>query len=176
MRIGIFGGSFDPVHNGHLALAGACQDQAALDQVWFTPAAQQPLKPGGPVADAEHRARMIELAIGDHNAFRLSRIELDRGGVSYTIDTLREIQKARPGDKLFLLLGADAMADLPNWYQPQEILQLATPLVVPRGEPTSVGAEQTIEMPPIEISSSDIRRRVAVAEAIDALVPAAAVA
>ena len=88
MNIGIFGGSFDPVHYGHLALARACQSQADLDEVWFTPAAVQPLKRGGPAARNQDREEMLELAMAGEPSWRVCRLEIDRGGFSYTVDTV----------------------------------------------------------------------------------------
>src|SRR6185295_16446915 len=106
MRLGIFGGSFDPVHNAHLALARACQQQARLDEVWFTPTAIQPLKRKGPRAPDSCRLEMLRLAIGDNAAWRVCTIEIDRGGFSYTVDTLRQIREELPDAALFFLIGA----------------------------------------------------------------------
>jgi nicotinate-nucleotide adenylyltransferase len=194
MRLGIFGGSFDPVHNGHLALARACQQQAALDEVWFTPAAIQPLKHDGPHATDAQRAEMLNLAIeGEGNepgrprprqSWRVCTLEIDRGGFSYTVDTLRQIHVELPDARLFFLMGADAVRDAPRWKEPREIFGLATPLVVRRaGEPepdlaalaplcTQETQPQRVEMPAVDISSSEIRRRIAENEPIDELVPA----
>jgi nicotinate-nucleotide adenylyltransferase len=183
MRLGIFGGSFDPVHNGHLALARACQRQAALDEVWFTPAATQPLKQPGPHANDSHRLAMLELATAAEPGWKLCRLEIERGGVSYTVDTLRTIHAERPGDSLFVLFGGDALSDLHHWKEPAEIFCLATPLVVRRaGEApsnlatlnelcTAGNSPRPIDMPPVDVSSSEIRRRIAAGEPIDALVP-----
>lgn len=187
-RVGLFGGSFDPVHNGHLALAQHAREQARLDSVWFIPTAVQPHKPTGPVASDAHRVAMLERAIANQPGYEVCRIEIERGGVSYTVDTLREIRDANPRAELFLLMGADTLHDLPHWRSPGEVLQLATPLVVHRpGEPAPdfavlsslVAADRiatfttsVIDMPAMDISSSDIRRRVAQHEAIEDLAPA----
>jgi nicotinate-nucleotide adenylyltransferase len=188
MRLGIFGGSFDPVHNAHVALARACQAQAALDEVWFTPAARQPLKPSGPHATGDQRRAMLELVAAQKPSWRVCTLELDRGGVSYTVDTLREIDLARPMDELFFLIGADALADVSHWKEPAEILRLAQPLVVRRAGERSPDLDwlarlglpekppRLVDMPAMDISSSEIRRRVASGEAIDALVPRAVAA
>jgi nicotinate-nucleotide adenylyltransferase len=189
MRLGIFGGSFDPVHVGHLTLANCCLQQAALDEVWFLPAAQQPLKPAGPQAPNHDRCRMIELAIAGHDAFRLSRLEIDRGGTSYTVDTLEQLHAERPDDELFLLMGADSLAELPTWHAAGRILEMATPLVVSRaGEPSpsyeplrellspeqwEAIADCHVEMPAMNISSSEIRCRVGTGKSFDQLTPAA---
>ena len=195
MRLGIFGGSFDPVHNGHLAVARACQKQASLDEVWFTPAAIQPLKHQGPHASDVQRIEMLQLAI-DHedsgpgrprpqSSWRVCTLEIDRGGFSYTVDTLRQIHVELPEAKLFFLMGADALRDVPKWREPGEIFRLATPLVVRRaGQPepdfaaltplcTNETQPQLVEMSTVDISSSEIRRRIVDNQSIDDLVPAA---
>jgi nicotinate-nucleotide adenylyltransferase len=177
MRIGVFGGSFDPVHRGHLLLADCCWRQAGLDRVEFVPAAQQPLKPRGPVASEIERAAMLRLATADRTEFSVSTVEFDRGGVSYTVDTLRQLQAEQPDAELFFLMGADSLADFPHWREPAEICQLATPLVVRRAESPEPDFESLrpflslarleairatqVEMPPTPISSSQIRKLVA---------------
>ncbi len=140
----------------------------------------QPLKPHGPRASAEHRLAMLRLAIAGEPQVKVSALEIDRGGVSYTVDTLRTIRQQFPDAKLFFLMGADALHDLPNWREPTEILRLATPLVVRRpGEPPlddpTLPTHVTIEMPALDISSSEIRRRLAAGESIADLVPLAVV-
>lgn len=188
MRLGLFGGSFDPVHNGHLLLAVRCQRAAALDEVWFVPAATQPLKRTGPVASDDERCQMLTLATQGHDSWKVSRIEIDRGGVSYTVDTLRQVAAKHPKAELFFLMGADSLHDLPKWVEPQEILTLATPLVVARageGEPdfeslSSVASPERVEairqakveMPATPISSSEIRRRLSVGDDVEEMVPA----
>jgi nicotinate-nucleotide adenylyltransferase len=180
VRLGIFGGSFDPIHNGHLALAEACRQAAALDRVLLMPAAQQPHKPHGPLAGPQHRLQMVELATRDYQHLEACDFEIARGGVSYTVDTLRAVAHHYPRAKLYLLMGADTLRDLPNWREPREIVQLATPLAVHRaGEPPvdlTVLAElapppvvadtskHAIDMPLMDISSSDIRRRLAMGD------------
>ena len=183
MRLGIYGGSFDPVHNGHLALARACQRQAGLDEVWFMPTAVQPLKQKGPHATDAQRVDMLELATRDVPSWRVSTLEIDRGGKSYTVDTLRQLSEELPDAVLFFLMGADAVRDVPQWREPNEIFRLATPLVVRRaGESDpdmkalkAVAAAnkqpRLLEMPAHAISSSEIRRRVAAGESIIDLVP-----
>ena len=185
MRLGIFGGSFDPVHNAHLAVAHACEQQAKLDEVWFTPAAIQPLKHTGPRASDRHRLEMLRLAIRDEPRWRVCSIEIDRGGFSYTVDTLRQIHEELPDAELFFLVGADALNDVATWKEPQEIFRMATPLVVCRaGQPspdldrlkllcTSHTQPQLIDLPAMNVSSSEIRRRIDTGEPIDNLVPGA---
>ena len=109
MRIGIFGGSFDPIHHGHLILAENCREQANLDQVWFMPCAMSPHKTDGANSTARQRIEMIDLALSGHEAFVLSKLEIDRGDVSFTVDTLSEIHQSNPDDDLFLLMGDDSL-------------------------------------------------------------------
>ncbi len=191
-RIGLFGGSFDPVHNGHLTLAKACKASAHLDEVWFIPTTVQPLKPYGPVASNEDRLAMLRLAIEslpqkDQEGFSVSTIEIDRGGTSYTIDTLRTIREQDSTSELFLLMGADTLQDFQKWQEPAEVLKIATPIVVHRaGEPAPdfgviieyVSEEQlerfcscVVEMPPMPISSSTIRERLQKKKPVDGEVP-----
>ena len=192
MRIGIFGGSFDPVHYGHLLLAEYCREQARLDEVWFVPAATAPHKRQSALASGESRARLLRLAIAGHEAFRVSDLELRRGGISYTAETLESIHAERPEAELFLLMGADSLRDLPNWRRPETICRLAWPLVVGRhGSPPvdfSVLAgilsperierarQFAVEMPLVEYSSTEIRRRVAAGKSIRYQTPDAVVA
>lgn len=176
MRLGIFGGSFDPIHNGHLRLAECCAQQAGLDEVCFIPAGVQPLKPHGPVASNDHRVAMLRLAVEGLAGLVVSTIEIDRGGVSYTVDTLRQIHADRPDARLFFLMGADSLHDLPKWREPEEVLRLATPLVVGRPgepEPTTEIAHERVEMPPLDISSSELRKRLAAGEACGEWLPSA---
>ncbi|MAT68784.1 MAG: nicotinate (nicotinamide) nucleotide adenylyltransferase [Planctomycetaceae bacterium] len=193
MRLGVFGGSFDPVHLGHLQLARSCARQAALDRVLFVPAAQQPLKPAGATAAAADRLAMVQTAVAAEEAdavlLAVSTIELDRAGPSYTVDTLAALAQEHPGAELFFLMGADSLADLPQWRDPRRICELATPLVVARaGEAppdfdvlapyaTAERLEQIrgamVHMPPAPISSTDIRRRIAAGRPWQDLVPAA---
>ena len=173
MRLGVFGGSFDPVHLGHLELATCCRQQAALETVWFVPAARQPHKPQGPEASDADRLAMLKLALADRPEFGVCTLELDRGGVSYTVDTLEAIHAERPHAELFLLMGADSLKDLPHWREPARVCQLATPLVVHRAGAAApdfqrlrplVGEQRLtairncqVEMPAMPISSSRIR-------------------
>lgn len=187
MRLGIFGGSFDPVHLGHLLLARCCCSQAGLEQVWFVPTAHQPLKPAGPQAGNAERLAMLELACADEPGFDISTVEFDRGGVSYSVDTLETIRAEQPTAELYFLMGADALADFPAWHLPGDICRLATPLVVRRAETAEpsfevlrpfVSAERLdqiraaqVEMPPTPISSSQIRELIAAGGDWQDLVP-----
>ena len=181
MRLGLFGGTFDPIHYGHLLLAECCREQARLDQVWFMPAAVPPHKRHRPLSDAKHRTEMLRLAIGGHDAFRMSLIEIERGGISYTIDTLRQLHREHPTAELFLLLGADSLVDLPTWREPAEILELAAPVVVRRPAITINWAplsplvsterfaqftQHVVDMPVVDFSSTAIREAVAAGKSI----------
>ncbi len=183
MRLGIFGGSFDPVHNAHLAIAHACQRDAILDEVWFTPTAIQPLKQRGPHATDAQRVEMLRLATNAEPSWRVCTLEIDRGGLSYTVETLRQIHIELPGAQLFFPIGADALCDVPRWKEPREIFRLARPLVVRRAATpvpdldrlkllcTEDTQPQSIELPAMDVSSSEIRRRIAARKSIDSFVP-----
>jgi nicotinate-nucleotide adenylyltransferase len=132
MRLGILGGTFDPVHYGHLLLAEQTREQCRLDRIWFLPAAVPPHKQNAPLTPGPQRIEMLRLAIAGHEAFEVSTLEIDRGGVSYTLDTLLAVRQQQPDAELFLLMGADSLRDLPTWWEPARICQLATPIVVRR--------------------------------------------
>lgn len=187
MRLGLFGGSFDPVHLGHLELARSCQRAAGLDEVWFLPAATQPFKQRGPVANDAERLAMLQLAIAGEPTWRICRAEIDRGGVSYTVDTLRTLHAAQPDAEWHFMMGADALHDFPSWREPEEICRMATPLVVARaGEPApdfdallSVCSPARVKeirraqvtMREMPIASSAIRAMIAAGEDASELLP-----
>jgi nicotinate-nucleotide adenylyltransferase len=189
MRIAIFGGTFDPVHLGHLILAEQCREQARLDQVRFVPAARPPHKLDRPSTPFGQRVEMLAQALAGHPVFRIDELENERPGPSYMADTLAEIQRRQPNAALHLILGADSLVDLPGWYDPQRIVELATLLIVPRPGSEVWPAEQlrqALQLPPeirlrmevvqsplIEIASRDLRRRVAESRSIRYLVPRA---
>ena len=182
MRLGVYGGSFDPVHYGHLLLAEMCREQCRLDEVWFIPAALPPHKQHRDMTPAKLRVEMLQLAIGGTPGLLASTIEIERGGVSYTVDTLAEIQRQHAAAQLFLLMGADSLHDLPTWREPDRICELAIPVVVRRaGSPypdltvlrplmTAERWEEAnrnqVTMPIIDLSSSEMRRRVADGQSI----------
>ena len=148
MRAGVLGGTFDPVHRGHLALATAAREELALDEVLFVPAGQPWRKAGRIVAPAQHRLAMLRLALDEEPAFRVETLELERPGPSYTADTLEAVAEARPGDELFFIVGEDALADLPNWVRPERILELATLAVARRDDvPPAALAEGQARLP-----------------------------
>lgn len=176
MRIGIFGGSFDPVHYGHLILAELCRESCQLDEVRLVPAATPPHKQDQGRADNEHRFQMLKLAIGANPGVSAWDVELQRGGVSYTVDTLRVLREERPDDELFLLMGADSLYDLPNWRSPDQICDLAILAVTDRpgnraidfavledvttSDRIAIFQQHVLPMPQLDIRSSEIRRRV----------------
>ena len=182
MRLGLFGGTFDPVHYGHLLLAECCREQCRLDEVRFLPAAVPPHKRYRELTPADARVEMLELAVAGHPAFSVSRYETDRGGVNYTVDTLTHFRGEDPDAELFFLLGADMLHDLPRWREATRVCELALPLVVCRpgaGEldfdclgkvATAERIEQIrrhrVKMPEIGISSTEIRRRTAAGRSI----------
>ena len=182
MRLGIFGGTFDPIHLGHLLLAESCREQARLDRVMFLPAAVPPHKRDHALTPGKARAEMIELAIAGHEAFAVSRYEVDRGGVNYTVDTLTHFHAEFPDAELFFLMGADMLYDLPTWRDVAEVCRLATPIVVHRPGSDELRFEclaalvspdrldqiraSVVGMPEIDISATGLRQRVAAGESI----------
>jgi len=187
MRLGILGGSFDPVHLGHLVMAEACREQLKLDEVWFVPAGHPPHKTDRELAPAKSRTEMIEFAVAGIPEFQISNIELKKETTSYTVETLEQIAAEDPDRKLFLLIGADSLQDFPNWKQPERIAELATIVAVNRGRQDPPGMEEieqklgldvvdrirVITMPGIELSSTDIRHRIRSGHSIRFLVPKA---
>jgi nicotinate-nucleotide adenylyltransferase len=172
--VGLFGGSFDPVHHGHLIVGRVAAEALGLDSLRFVPAREQPFKRGMHGATAEQRAAMLDLAVADAPGLAVERAELERPGPSYTVDTLRALHAREPGLRLTLLLGADAAAELEAWREAEEIPRLATVVVFARAgapvPPSSLVARR-IEVPAIEISATEIRRRVREGRSIRYWVP-----
>ena len=167
--VGLFGGSFDPIHHGHLIVARVAAEELGLDEVRFLPAREQPLKRDGHRAAAEHRARMVRLAIAGEPGFALDEAELGRTGPSYTVDTLRQLRERAPELRPVLLLGMDAAADLPRWKEAGAVLDLARVAVFMRAASARVevpGAWRFVEVPQLEISATAIRQRVATGRSI----------
>lgn len=175
MRIGVFGGTFDPIHLGHLAAARAARECARLDKVLFVPSATPPHR-GPAVADPEQRLEMTRLAIDDEKGFEVSDLEVRRDGVSYTVDTLRELRGLHPDDELFLILGGDAARLLSSWREPDEVRRLASLVIVtrPGSEAPSGGASDIVcERPTPDVSASALRRRLAHGQPVTDMVPSA---
>jgi nicotinate-nucleotide adenylyltransferase len=184
VRIGIFGGTFNPPHLGHLICAQEAHLQLELDRVLVIPAAEPPHKPVPDDPGPHHRLELCRQAVAaDRERFEVSDLEVVRAGTSYTVDTLEELSTTLPDSDLFLILGGDVAAGLPHWREPERILALATPALAGRaGTPDRAVAQalsslrggeraRHFEMPTIGISSTVIRRRVAAGESIRYLVP-----
>lgn len=172
--VGLFGGSFDPIHHGHLIAALRLAEDLGLRELRFLPAREQPFKSGRHGAGADQRARMVELAIAGEAAFSLERCELDRPGPSYTVDTLRLLRAREPGEAFTLLVGADAAAELGAWREAAELPRLARIVVFTRPgvpPPPSGLVSGVATVPAVEISATEIRRRVAQGRSIRYLVP-----
>ncbi len=184
-RIGVLGGTFDPPHYGHLAMAETARVQLALEKVLFVPAGQPPHKMDMVLSPARHRLAMVEAAIADNPAFAVSRADLDRPGPHYTVDLLRHLRRDYPGADLYFLMGADSLAELLTWRDPAGILEQARLAVMPRtGYEPDVEALMAalpalrerliwLDIPFIEIAATDLRRRVRVGLPIRYLVPPA---
>jgi nicotinate-nucleotide adenylyltransferase len=182
MKLGIFGGTFDPVHYGHLLLAECCREQRGLEAVLFLPPAVPPHKRDKEPTPAEDRIAMLKLAIAGNPAFSLCTYETDRGGVNYSANTLAHIHAEDPSRELFFLMGADMLLDLPNWREPAKICELAMPLAVHRAglppldfnrlsgilspERIEEISRNQVEMPEIGISAGKIRRQAAAGKSI----------
>jgi nicotinate-nucleotide adenylyltransferase len=184
MRLGLYGGTFDPIHLGHLILAEACREACSLDRVWFVVAGAPPHKPGGRT-DVKHRLEMVHLAIAGNPAFEVSEVETLRPGPHYSVETLETIALERPDDDLFFLIGGDSLVDLPQWRSPDRILTLASLVDLPQWrspdriltlaslvvanrpgfEPSPIDLPpearpiHRVTIPPIGIASHEIRRR-----------------
>jgi nicotinate-nucleotide adenylyltransferase len=175
-KIGLFGGSFDPVHLGHLLVAQAAVEELGLDKLFFIPAAQSPFKSENKIAPAEIRLQLLRLALAGKTNCEIDEQEIRRGGVSFTIETLRAYAKKFPAAKLFYLIGVDNVAKLNEWREANELAKLAEFAVIPRpGEPAAEFPKpfrgKFLKGFPIEISSSQIRARVRANLPIENLVP-----
>jgi len=182
--IGILGGTFDPVHNGHLAAARQLLGVADLDKVWLMPNATPPHRTAAPVAPAEDRMRMVELAVAGHDRLLASRTEVDRGGISYTIDTIRQLARDYPGQRFTLLIGSDAALQIRSWHDADALLDEGNFVIFNR--PETALAPQTlhelgfaparsriVHLDTPAIAAHQVRDRLARGAPIDDLVPAA---
>jgi nicotinate-nucleotide adenylyltransferase len=178
MKIGLFGGSFDPVHLGHLLAAQAAREEAGLSRVFFIPAAQSPFKPAARPAPAAERLRLLRLALAADTCAEIDDQEIRRGGISYSIDTVRAYAGRFPGAELFYLIGGDQTAQLHLWREAGELARLAQFLIIPRpGEAVAELAApfcgKALRGFPLDVSSSEIRRRIQAGLPFAQLVPAA---
>ncbi len=185
MRRGILGGTFDPIHTGHLILAQEMLWRLGLDEMWFMPAGLPWMKRDEPLSDQEHRREMVELAIAGDPRFHCSSMELDRPGETYTVDTLEELRAGDMAqDELLLVMGVDTLNTMHLWKRPDRILELARLAVAIRPghqgmdlreleaiDPTAGERIMSVRMPLIEISGTELRRRVSVGEPVRYLVP-----
>ena len=178
MKLGIFGGSFDPIHTGHLLVAQAAVEEIGLERLFFIPAAQSPFKPDSKPAPAPVRLQLLRLALAGRTNCEIDEQEILRGGVSYTVDTLRSYEKKFPGAELFYLIGTDHVAKLNEWREPDELARLAEFVVIPRpGEapanfpPPFRGRK--LKGFPLGVSSLEIRARLKAGLPIEPLVPSA---
>ena len=185
MNIGVLGGTFDPIHNGHIMVAEETRARLNLAEVLFVPAGQPWLKTSSPISAAEHRVQMVRLAIADKPYFKLSTMEIERPGPSYTVDTIAELQgQLDVGDELFFILGWDNLAQLPQWHEPSRLVKMCRLVAVPRVgyavpdlnslEAVIIGLSQRVIMldkPVIDIDATEIRDRVARRLSVRHLVP-----
>ncbi len=184
-RIGLFGGTFDPPHLGHLVLASLAADALALDAVWFVLAAAPPHKQQQPVTPVARRLEMLTLALADNPIFQVSHIDIERPGPHYTVDMVALAQAGQPDDDLFFLMGGDSLRDLPKWYRPKQLLQLCPLVVLQRpGADLDIKALESalpglqrrvtfLEGPEIAVSATMIGERVRAGRTIRYLVPEA---
>jgi nicotinate-nucleotide adenylyltransferase len=182
---GLLGGTFDPVHNGHLAIAGEAMARLELEKVVFMPTCVTPLKEENCITATQHRVRMVELAIAGHPYFSMSTIEMDREGVSYTVDTVsRLVESAGRRGEIYFIMGCDSLASLPRWKEPERLIRMCRLVAVPRPGcdvpdleklereiPGLVSRVIVMEGPYLDISSTEIRERVAAGRTISHLVP-----
>ncbi|MEO8579375.1 MAG: nicotinate-nucleotide adenylyltransferase [Gemmatimonadales bacterium] len=180
MRIGVLGGTFDPPHVGHLLLASDAIDALGLDRLIFVPAGAQPLKVNTPpVASARDRAEMVRLAVADDANYTVDEAEIDRKGLSYTVDTLEHLSERYKGAQLFLLMGQDTLASFEQWRNPKRIRELATLAVMKRGGSEAPGFSAddagigviTVSARRVDVSSTEIRERLRGNKSIKGFVP-----
>jgi len=185
MKIGVVGGTFDPVHNGHLAIAREVRARLSLTRILFVPAGQPWLKASRVISAAGHRLEMVRLAIAGCSYCELSTVEIDHPGPSYAVDTIEELgRRLGPGDELFFILGGDSLAELPRWHEPGRLVRLCRLVVIPRPgypppdldllEEAVPGLSQRVTLldgPEIDVNASLVRGRVARGASIGHLVP-----
>ena len=185
MKLGILGGTFDPIHLGHLLIAEEARVTLELDEVVFIAAGQPWMKEGAPISDARHRLSMVRLAVGANPFFHVSALEIDRTGPTYTVDTLEELQSQADHDRhMYLILGMDSLKGLPRWERSESLLKLCTLVAVPRPghhkremgflddiQPGASTEVVLLESPEVDISGTEIRRRVSEGLPVRYMVP-----
>lgn len=185
MNVGVLGGTFDPVHLGHLSIANAAMEQSALEQVLFIPAGQPRLKQAEPAASVDHRIEMVRLAIAGNKRFQVCDAEARRSGPTYSVDTLVELSaKLGPGTDLFFILGVDVLDQFDRWKDPELVLSLCRLLVLDRPRerdfdwpafysrvPEAEGRVQIVTAPLVDVSATELRRLAAAGERLDGQVP-----
>lgn len=176
LRIGLFGGSFNPVHLGHLLVAQAACEECQIERLFFIPAAQSPFKPDVPLAAASERLRLLRLALAGRSQYVVDDQEIVRGGISYSIDTVRDYARRMPDAQCFYLIGADHVRQLPKWREAHQLAALVEFLIIPRpGEVLAPLPEPFRGRPlqgfPLAVSSSQIRERIRAGRSIAGLVP-----
>lgn len=179
-RIGVFGGTFDPPHVGHLIVAQDVVEALRLDRLLLVPVAEPPHKPGRTPASADARARMLEAAVAGDPRMEVSRVEIDRGGPSYTVDTLRWLRGRHPEDEIHLVVGVDQLRGFARWREPEEVARLARLVVLSREgvDPARVAAGvdvsyRTVPVTRVDVSSSDVRGRIREGRSVRYQVPEA---
>ena len=184
LRIGVFGGTFDPIHVGHLIAAERATELLRLDEMLFVPAGQPWFKAGEPVTAAAHRLNMVRLAVESNPRFRACGVEVARPGPSYTVDTLEQLRAGAPhGAEFFLVLGLDALAEMHRWRRPARVFELATVVGVSRpgaefdsealysALPCAAGRVIMLDVPLVDVGATELRRRAAVGDSLRYLVP-----
>lgn len=186
-KIGIMGGTFNPIHNGHLILAESAYEQFHLDKIIFLPSGNPPHKPNVSYIEAKHRCNMVDIAIYDNFHFEISLDEVNRPGITYTADTLRDMRRADPASEFYFIIGADSLFSFETWHQPEKICKYCTLLVATREGHDSKAVENKISelrkkykadifriiSPDFDISSKLIRERVSAKRSIKYFVPKA---
>ena len=184
MKIGVFGGTFDPIHNGHLAIAEEVRTQLTLAEVWFVPTGKPWMKAGRTITPWEQRLQMAELAVAGKTYFKVSNLEASRPGPSYTIDTITELKAQFKGAELYFIMGLDSLESLPLWKEAARLITLCRLVAVPRPGVTPPDLKEmekalpgikknlvVLEKPNLDISATEIRAKVARGESIARLVP-----
>ena len=186
-RIGIMGGTFNPIHNAHLTMAAAAYEQAGLDRIWFMPSKNPPHKDSSEIISEEHRSNMIKLAINNTSDFEFSDFELRHEGTTYTAETLKRLHKTYPDHRFYFVMGGDSLFELETWYHPEQIMKMTTILAFSRnGETTQQMQERAawlishyqadiriLSMPDMPISSSLIRSRILSGQPVSRMIPPA---